>query len=170
VDPPTVTVFGTPNIIGALPGFIETEAIDTEGAQADVIERPALNAPPNVAVVPGQQPVEVRVAVEAIQSSLTMEITPAIQGLGPSLTSTVSPQTVEVILGGPLPLLETLEADDVRVVLDLFGLPLGTHQIEPQVVVPEGITAQSILPPTVQVEILATRTSIPTGGDSSGSQ
>jgi len=55
-----------------------------------------------------------------------------------------------------MPLLETLEADDVRVVLDLFGLPLGIHQIEPQVsqvVVPEGITAQSILPATIQVAI-----------------
>ncbi|NIV39042.1 MAG: hypothetical protein GWN58_59380, partial [Anaerolineae bacterium] len=115
VEPPTVTVFGTPSVIAALPGFIETEPIDMEGAQVDVIERPALSAPPNVAVVPGQQPVEVKVAVEAIQSSLTVEITPEIQGLGPSLTTTVSPETVEVILSGPLPLLETLEANDVRV-------------------------------------------------------
>jgi YbbR domain-containing protein len=161
VEPPTVTVFGTPSIIAALPGFIEIEPIDVEGAQADVVQRPALNAPPNVAVVPGQQPVEVKVAVEAIQSSLTMEIVPEIQGLGPSLTTTVSPETVEVILSGPLPLLETLEAHDVRVVLDLFGLPLGTHQIEPQVVVPEGMAAQSILPATVQVEIFVTPTPTP---------
>jgi YbbR domain-containing protein len=162
VEPPTVTVFGTPSVIAALPGFIETEPIDMEGAQVDVVERPALNAPPNVAVVPGQQPVEVKVAVEAIQSSLTVEITPEIQGLGPSLTATVSPETVEVILSGPLPLLETLEANDVRVVLDLFGLPLGTHQIEPQVVVPAGMTAESILPPTVQVDVFVALTPTPT--------
>jgi YbbR domain-containing protein len=164
VEPPTVTVFGTPSVIAALPGFIETEPIDMEGAQADVVARPALNAPPNVAVVPGQQPVEVKVAVEAIQSSLTVEIAPETQGLGPSLTATVSPETVEVILSGPLPLLETLEANDVRVVLDLFGLPLGTHQIEPQVVVPAGMTAQSILPATVQVDVFVAPTPTPTEG------
>lgn len=156
VEPPTVTVFGVPDVIAALPGFIETEPVDIEGAQADVIERPTLTVPSNVIVVPGQSPVEVKVSIEAIQSSLTMEVTPELQGLGPGFTATVSPETVEVILSGPLPLLETLEANDVHVVLDLFTLSLGTHQMEPQVsqvVVPEGITAQSILPATVQVEI-----------------
>jgi YbbR domain-containing protein len=161
VDPPTVTVFGTPNVVAALPGFIETEPIDVEGAQANVIERPALSGPEDVAVVLGQQPVEVVVSIEPIESSLTIEITPEIQGLGPNLTTTVSPETVQVILSGPLPLLETLESNDVRVVLDLFELPLGTHQIEPQVVVPEGMTAKSILPATVQVEILTPPTATP---------
>jgi YbbR domain-containing protein len=168
VEPPTVTVFGAPDVVAALPGFIETEPVDIEGAQADVIERPTLTVPPNVIVVPGPSPVEIKVSIEAIQSSLTMEVTPEIQGLGPGLTATVSPETVGVILSGPLPLLETLEADDVRVVLDLFGLPLGTHQIEPQVsqvVVPEGLTAQSILPATVQVTISTWPT--PTPGESS---
>lgn len=162
VEPPTVTVFGTPDVVAALPGFIETEAINVEGAQADVIERPALNASSNVAVVPGQQPVEVLVSVEAIESSRTVEITPKLQGLGPNLTATVSPETVEVILSGPLPLLEILEAEDVRIVLDLFELPLGTHQLEPQVVVPEGMTAESILPATVQVEIFVAPRPTPT--------
>ena len=164
VEPPTVTVFGTPDIIAALPGFIETEAIDVEAAQADVIERPALNGSSEVAVVPGQQPVEVLVSVEPIESSLTVEVMPKLQGLEPALTATISPETVEVILSGPLPLLEALEADDVRIVLDLFDLPLGTHQIEPQVVVPEGMTAQSILPATVQVEILVPPTAAPAEG------
>lgn len=163
VEPPTVTVFGVPDIVAALPGFIETEPIDVEGAQEDVIARPVLSVPENVTVVPGQRPVEVSVSIEAIQSSLTVAVTPELQGLGPSFTATVSPDTVEVILSGPLPLLEALETDDVRIVLNLFGLPIGTHQIEPQVVVPEGTTAQSILPPTVQVEILIASTSSGTG-------
>lgn len=163
IDPPAVTVFGTPGVIAALPGFIETEAINVEQAQADVIVRPALIVPPNVAVVSGQQ-VEVSIFIESIQSSLTVEIVPEIQGLEPGFTTTISPETVEIILSGPLPLLEALVANDVRVILDLFGLERGTHQVEPQVVVPEGATAQSILPPTVQVEILSTLIPTP-GGD-----
>ena len=161
VEPPEVTVFGSPEVIKALPGYIETEPIDVEGAQADVVVRPALNTPSNVAVVSDQQ-VEVRVFIEAIQSGLTMEIAPELQGLRPGLTATVSPETVEVILSGPLPLLETLEPSDVRVVLDLFNLSHGTHQLEPQVVVPEGLTAQSIIPATVQVEIFTAPTPTPT--------
>lgn len=161
VEPPSVTVFGIPDIIAALPGHIETEAIDLEGAQADVVERPVLNAPPGVSIVIGEQPV-VRVSVEAIQSSLTVELVPELQGLGPGLTATVSPETVEFILSGPLPLLEALEDDDTRLILDLFRLPPGTHQVEPQLVVPERVTAQSILSATMQVEVFTAPTSVPT--------
>lgn len=152
VDPPSVTIFGVPDVIDALPGYIETEPINLEGAQGDVVDRPTLKVPPNVSIVLDEQPV-VRVAIEPIQSSLTVVITPTLQGLDPGFTSTVSPKTIELILSGPLPLLETLGGDDVRVVLDVFGLERGTHQIEPQIVVPEGLIAQSILPATVQVEI-----------------
>jgi YbbR domain-containing protein len=154
VSPPSVTVFGNPGVIAALPGYIETEPIDLEGADTDVVERPALNVPSNVSVVLDEQPL-VRVAIEPIQSSATVVITPELQGLEPGFTATVSPETVAVILSGPMPLLETLETDDVRIMLDVFGLLTGTHQIEPQVVVPEGVTAQSVNPATVQVEIFA---------------
>jgi len=164
IDPPAITVFGSPSVIAALPGFIETEPIDVEGAQANVIVRPALTVPPNVAVVSGQQ-VEVSIFIEPIQSSATVEVTPELQGLEPGFTTTISPETVEVILSGPLPLLETLAADDVRVVLDLFGLERGKHQVEPQVVVPEGTTAQNILPPTVQVEIITAPLTLPSRDD-----
>jgi len=161
VEPPSVTVFGVPDVTAALPGYIETEPVDLEGAQADVVERPALNVPPNVSVVMDEQPV-VKVSIEAIQSSLTVEITPELQGLEPGFTATVSPETVEVILSGPLPLLETLDTGDVRIVLDLFDLSRETHQIEPQIVVPEGVVAQSILPATVQVDIFIAPTSTST--------
>ncbi|NLE45480.1 MAG: hypothetical protein GX620_12230 [Chloroflexi bacterium] len=163
VTPPAVTVFGSPDVIAALPGFIETDPIDIEGAQANVIVRPTLSLTGNVGVVIGEQPVEVRVSVEPIESSQTIEIIPELQGMEPSFTATVSPESIQVILTGSLPLLENLQPDDVRVVLDLFGLEPGTHRIEPRVIVPEGLTAESILPPTVQVELADRTTQTPTG-------
>ncbi len=161
VEPPEVTVFGSPNALEALPGYIETEPINVEEAQADVVVRPGLNEPSNVTVVSDQQ-VQVRVFIEAIESSLTMKVTPELEGLRPGLTATVSLETVEVILSGPLPMLETLETGDVRVVLNLFDLPHGTHKVEPQVVAPDGLTAQSVNPATVQVEIFVSPTPTPT--------
>lgn len=153
IDPPTVTVFGDPDDLAALEqGFIETKPIAVEGGQDDVVVRPGLSTPPEVTLVPGQQ-VEVHVFVEAIQSSVTITNTPEIQGLEPGYTATVSPDTVQVILSGPLPRLESLTPDDVRLVLDLFELPVGTHQIEPEVIAPAEITAQGVIPATVQVRI-----------------
>lgn len=153
IDPPTVTVFGNPDELAALEqGFIETKPIVVEGAQDDVVVRPGLSTPAEVTLVPGQQ-VEVQVFVDAIESSLTITNTPEIQGLEPGYTATVSPDTVQVILSGPLPRLESLTPDDVRLVLDLFELPVGTHQVEPEVIAPEEITAQGVIPATVQVRI-----------------
>jgi YbbR domain-containing protein len=162
VEPPTITLFGAPDILDALAGFIETQPINVDGVQEDVIERPVLNKSPDVMVVPGQELVRVEVSIEAIQSSLTVNVAPGIQGLEPSFTATVSPDTVEVILSGPLPRLETLEAEHVRIILELFGLPAGIHQIEPLIVAPEGLTVQSVNPATAQVEIVALPTPTPT--------
>jgi len=153
IDPPTVTVFGNPDALASLEqGFIETRPVDVSDARDDVIVRPGLSTPQQVTLVPGQQ-VEVRVFVEAIQSSLTIVSTPEIQGLEPGYTATVSPDTVQVILSGPLPQLESLSPEDVRVVLDLFELSVGTHQVEPEVVPPGQIEPEGVIPTTVQVRI-----------------
>jgi len=153
VDPPTVTVFGSPDVVAGLPGFIETEPISVAGTTADVIERPSLILPDNVTLVGGQKPVEVSVVVEPVQGSRTVNIPPTVQGLGPSLTATIPLDTIAVVLSGPLPVLEALEPGDVRVVLDLFRLPAGNHEIEIRAIVPAGVTAQSIFPAVIQVEI-----------------
>lgn len=153
IDPPTVTVFGDPADLAALEeGFIETKPVNVDGAQGDVVVRPGLGVPDTVTLVPGQE-VQVRVSVEAIQSSLTVTSTPEVQGLEPGYTVTLSPDVVQVVLNGPLPTLETLGPDGVRVVLDLFELPTGTHQVEPEVIVPEDVTPQSVIPATIQVRI-----------------
>ncbi|HDQ70793.1 MAG TPA: hypothetical protein ENN19_01710 [Chloroflexi bacterium] len=162
VDPPSVTVFGSPNVLNALPGYIETEPINLEGAQADIVVRPALDVPESVSVVMERQPV-VRISIEPLQSSRTIVVTPRTQGLEPNFAAKISPETVEIILSGPLPMLESISpAEDVRVVLDLFDRARGTYQIEPEVIVPEGVTTQSILPSTLQVEIFSKLTPTPT--------
>lgn len=153
IDPPTVTIFGNPADLAALEeGFIETKPINVAGAQQDVTVRPGLGVPPKVTVVPGQQ-VRVQVLIEAIQSSLTITSTPEVQGLESGFTVTLSPEVVQVVLNGPLPRLESLAPDDVRVILDLFELPIGTHQIEPEIIAPEEVTPQSVIPATIQVKI-----------------
>jgi YbbR domain-containing protein len=158
IDPPTVTVFGSPETVAALPGFVETEPISVAGATEDIIKLPPLVLPPNVSLVSGQKPVEVQVVVEPVQGSRTVDVPPTIQGLGPGYTATIPLETVAVVLSGPLPTLEALEPGDVRVVLDLFGLPPGKAEIEPTVVLPSGLSAQSVFPSVIQVEVLVAET------------
>jgi hypothetical protein len=67
----------------------------------------------------------------------------------------VSPEVADVILSGPLPELQNLDPEDVRVVLDLLGLRLGTHKLQPTVLLPEGskLEIKTIQPETIEVTI-----------------
>ena len=71
--------------------------------------------------------------------------------------SQVAPNNVDVILSGPLPLLDTLSPQDVRVVIDVTDLEEGTHQLTPKVeILVSDIVVESILPGTVEVVISRT--------------
>jgi YbbR domain-containing protein len=120
--------------------------------------------------VVGEQTVLVEVGISSIQSSLTLSNkTVEITGLPSGLEAQIAPKTVDVILSGPLPLLDTLSPQDVRVVVDLTGLEAGTHQLTPKVdILVANISVESILPTTVEVvlgtpgSLTATQTPTPT--------
>jgi YbbR domain-containing protein len=152
VDPPIVTVFGSSQAIDQSPGYLETEPISVTNAQDDIIERVPLNLPGGISML-GDPAVQVHVQVEAIQGGLTVQRPLTVQGLAHGLEAKLSPDTIDVILTGPLPKLQALKPDDVRVVIDLGNLGSGTHQIKPQTIVPQGIVAETMLPATIQVTI-----------------
>jgi YbbR domain-containing protein len=156
VYPPVVTVFASdPALVNALPGYVETSSLDLEGAKADIEKRLALILPPGVSVV-GDQTVLVQASVSAIESSVTLLDQPVeVVGLAPGLAAQISPPTVDIILSGPLPVLEGLTPSDVHVVIDLTGFSVGTHQVVPRIDLPGGgITVESIIPATLEVILI----------------
>ncbi len=157
VTPPIVTVFGSSQTIDQSPGFLETAPITVTNAQDDVVERVALNVPGGLSVL-GDPSVHVSIQVEAIQGGLTVQRPLTVVGLPQGMDVRVSPEMIDVVLTGALPKLQALKSDDVRVILDLARLGTGTHQVTPQVVVPQGIVAESMLPATIQVTIGPTGT------------
>lgn len=155
VFPPIVTVFaGDPKLVNDLPGVVETQPLSLQNAQEDINTRLALNLPEGVSIV-GEQTVLIQAGVSPIESSVTLAGEKVeIIGLGTGLTAQVSPTTVDVILSGPLPLLDTLTRQGVRVTVDLAGLGIGTHQVIPKVeVLISDIVVESILPNTIEVVI-----------------
>lgn len=169
VEPPVVLLFGSPEVIQSVPGYLETTPVSVDGANADVIERAALLLPENVASAFGIKSVTVRVAITPLEGGLTVTRTPVVQNLAPGLKARVLLDKVDVFLSGPLPRLEALQPTDVQVVLDLAGLDPGVHAVRPVPVPPEGLRVDSVLPETVEVEIeeaatpSATTTPLPTG-------
>jgi YbbR domain-containing protein len=154
VSPPNVLVFSTdPVMINQLPGYVETEVLDLTGKVDDIETVLALNLPEDVSVI-GDPNVLVQVGVAAIEGSINISKQVELIGVLPELSAKVSPDTVEVIIYGPIPMLQTLTGVDVRVVLDLTGLEVGVYQLQPSVIIlPDRIQLQAISPETLEVEI-----------------
>ncbi|MDX1408268.1 MAG: CdaR family protein [Saprospiraceae bacterium] len=153
VFPPVVTVFASdPELVTTLPGIIETQPLDLQDANEDITTRLSLVLPENVTLV-GAQTVEVTVGISPIQTSLTLLNQPIdVIGLTEGLSVQIFPQTVDVIISGPLPTLDALTPQDVIVSVDVTDLGLGTYQLTPSVaVLVDNVLVESILPGTIEV-------------------
>jgi YbbR domain-containing protein len=162
--PPIVTVYSAnSDIIDSMPGFVETSSLDLSNAKGDIEKHLAITLPPGVTLL-GEQTVTVKVGITPLVGTRFVTYRPVeLIGLTEGLFAHLSPQTVDVILSGPLPVLDSLAISDVSVQLDLTGLSAGTYQLKPRVLITgENLIVESILPGTVEVIITTTGTITPT--------
>ncbi len=163
VFPPVITVSSSnPQLVNQLPGVVETQPLNLQDRKEDITTRLSLDLPANITIV-GAQTVQVQVSITPIQTSLTLLNQPInVNGLGEGLAAQVSPQTVDVIVSGPLPVLDALTSSNVTVSVDAAGLQPGTYQLTPQVKVSvENVQVESILPGTVEVVVTTASTPTP---------
>ncbi len=154
VHPPVVTVFAQdPTLVQDL-SFVETEPIVLDNATESLERLVPLRLPEGVSVI-GDDRVRVDIQIEPLETSITLNLPVEGVGLAPGLQATIAPPTVDVLLSGPIPVLENMDPrGSVRVVVDLTGLDVGTYTVEPRVeVVPEAVQVVSVLPVTVEVTI-----------------
>jgi YbbR domain-containing protein len=155
VFPPVVTVRADdPELVNALPGVVETLPLDLQDRDEDISTRLSLSLPENITLV-GAQTVQVQVSISPIQTSVTLLNQPIdVIGLSEGLGAQVFPQAVDVIISGPVPVLDVLSSQDITVYVDASGLEIGVYQLKPDVeTVLENISVESILPDPVEVVI-----------------
>jgi YbbR domain-containing protein len=157
VNPPTVTVYSTDAAaVDALPGSIETKVVSLVDQQEDFTQTVELNLPANLQVL-GSSEVEVKVNIEPVVSSIALSDIPVIEsGLATNLVATFLPEKANIIITGPLPVLESIFVSDVRILVDLTGYLPGTYSITNPVLslnIP-GLTIESISPNTFEVTIV----------------
>jgi YbbR domain-containing protein len=153
VYPPVVTVYSAnPDLVNALPGVIETQPLELQAAKDSLNMRVSLNLPSGISAV-GQQTVLIQAGISPIQSSLTLAGEKVeVAGLPDGLAAQISPAMVDVILSGPLPILDTLTRQDIHVTVDATGLAPGTYQLTPSVqILSSSVTVESLLPGTVEL-------------------
>jgi YbbR domain-containing protein len=161
--PPIVTVSSSdPQKVSEIPGFVRTQPVDISNATDDISGPVALDLPEGVTLV-GLVNVVVQVNIAAIESSVTLPVTLTLQGLEVGLSATTSPDTVNVLITGPLPVLSQLAPTDVRAVLDLTNLGPGTYSLTPQVILlPARLLAESVSPELIEVIITISGSPTPT--------
>lgn len=154
VSPPIITVSSAdPQQVLELPGFVETQPLDLSEASSDIIRRLALNLPEGVTTV-GEPSVLVQVSIAAIEGSTRVQRRVEARNLGVGLNARFSPDTVDVLIAGPLPLLDRLRDGDVLIAIDLNGLGPGTYSLTPTVVfLADRLRAESVLPASIEVII-----------------
>lgn len=159
-----ITVYSSdPQVVNALPGVVETQPLDLQNASDAITTRLDLNLPAGVSVV-GDQTVLIQAGIAPIESSLTLSGEAVeVVGLPANWSAHISPPTIDVIVSGPLPLLDTLTRQDVRVTIDVTGLTAGTHQLQTKVeILISDVTVESVLPGTVEVILVSNTTPTPT--------
>jgi YbbR domain-containing protein len=163
VNPPIITVYSEdPALVENLQGYIETAPLNLDGVDSDLDLNLALNMPQGISL-DGGSTVMVHVGVSPLEGSLTLASQKVeIIGLEQGLIGRVSPAFVDVIISGPLPMLNKLTSSDVHVIMDLSGEGIGTYQKQPSVTISiPSLTADSILPDTLDVVISVSGTPTP---------
>ena len=152
--PPTVMVFSEDaQLVEGLPGYVNTKPLDLTGVDDYLETILELDLPDGVTVV-GDPTVLVQVNVTALETNLVVSREIEIIGLLPGLSAEVSPLQVTVSVSGPVPVLENLTLRDIRVVVDLTDLEIGTYTISPTVeILPTDVIWEDLSPTTVEVVI-----------------
>lgn len=156
VTPDVLTVFSSdPTALEGLPGFVLTSPFDLSGATSDLERRLSVDLPAGVSPVEGQG-VLVKVSISPVEGTITVSRLVEFRGLTDGLFATLSPEAVEIILNGPLPTLNSLQLEDVRVIVDLLDLDVGVHQIPAVVLIaPTDVESEPIFPSTIEITISA---------------
>jgi YbbR domain-containing protein len=155
VDPPTVTLRATPDKLADLIA-VATDPINVQGltANRDFIVKPVLPTGTRLLGSAGST-VRVRVVIGPAQASKTFLVGVVCRNV-PSGDSCL-PQVgqISMTLSGSQPALAGLKASSFTPFLDVSGLGPGTHDVTPQIVLPQGINLVAFAPVQVTVVITA---------------
>lgn len=167
VDPVSVSVKGDPqNLAGltkadtaSIPVGTATSTIDTQVPLA----LPAGVVPLDVSTV------HVRVTIVAETGTRAFNAGVVLTGREPNLTYSVNPLNTIVTVGGPVADLDRIDATGFVLSVDVSGLGVGTHEVEPSPTLQAGLRLLGIAPPTVTVTVAGGGGSAPPTAPGSGS-
>ncbi|MBE2272279.1 MAG: hypothetical protein IAE80_28850 [Anaerolinea sp.] len=161
-EPKVVVVSGPANLLEAMPGTIFTQPIDLSSRTSSFSVDVALELPDPRLVLLSGGVVTVTVGVDTQMTTRQFDRLPVdVIGEREGLTYRLAAEEVTVLITGAQPIVESLSAQDVSVIVDVssFTAP-GTYQLSLSASIGRGQSAVTIalLPEGIDVEILPAAT------------
>jgi len=152
VDPPAVTIRGEPDAISPI-DHIDTGAADVSGLTGDKSFNVALLLPAGTSLFRQTgSTVTVSVAPYVGTRPFPLVAVTAVN-LGSNLLADTDPQTVAVVLAGPVATLQGLAPGQVVAIVDASGRGASSAPADVSVRVPAGVTVQTVQPTRVTLTI-----------------
>jgi diadenylate cyclase len=158
VEPTSVTLQGSVEQLSQLGSVVNTLPVEIDKITGNATVQTALDLPPNVqAMDPDGNParaVTVTVRVAPLNGNLNLQRPVRLINVNPAITTTVIPETVDLLLSGPIPTLDEIKADPGLVQVLVDAATVGRRQttnLTPEVTAPSEVNVQ-VVPPSVQVQ------------------
>ena len=151
VDPLVVTVSGEASVVSLLQSA-ETVPLDVTGRTSDLEAEVSL-ALPNGVTVSGADTVRIMLSIEQETGTQTFGVGVALSGELAGYSYSVSPDHVNVTLGGPTLNLASLDPASLIATANVADLTPGTHTVQLDFVPPDGLDVVSLDPTEVTVTV-----------------
>lgn len=158
VTPASVTLQGDSSQLDQVGSYVDTLPVDISQAAGDLKTQVPLDLPAGVQAIDSEgrriETVDVEARIAARQGDLAVTRPVEILPTTSEITTTVSPAQVDLLLSGPLPTLNEIEANPelVRVTLEATDLGQGNTEVYPTVTKPKNVDVQ-LIPETVLVKV-----------------
>ena len=149
-EPATITVAGSAETLRELTS-VQTKPVTVVGATADVAVNVDPDLPTGVSLARPQQ-ILVRVLVNPIEGSKTVEVAPTIRHRDDQ-SVVASPGSVQVIVVGPMPILSEISPQDIQVIVDVTTMGQGRFVVKPVTITPSLIRVDSLSPDKLTVDV-----------------
>lgn len=151
VEPSAIMIVGQPRALAGV-NFVSTERIDVTDANATFARQASLVLAEGVSL-PQESTVRVTVRISPIVLSQSYVTVPAIENVAPGLQVTSPIPQVQIVLEGVTSQLRGVQPTDLRAILDMMGLGVGTHSVPVTVITPPGLSVQTVSPRVITVTL-----------------
>lgn len=149
--PTTLTVSGEAAHVTRL-SSVSTQPLDVTGSTDSLEGTVEADLPAEVSAVGGAT-VQVQVTIEAATGSRTWQVGVRLEGARSNREYALSASTIQVTLGGLVPVLDSLDPSTIVAAVDVGELSVGRHEVNVTVDPIEGLEALDVAPASIRVEV-----------------